>query len=104
MVDPDLQPGEEGVHMTIKHLPKSDGGTYASFTVEDPVGRRKYQESIPTKHERRENLDNVPTQCSYSECGKAMRRAEIKVCSRCKNVSDTRFIFPDPIDQMMCDN
>ncbi|KAJ7591741.1 hypothetical protein C8J56DRAFT_518572 [Mycena floridula] len=61
-------------------------------TVSDPEITRTYKALVPKKEERKENLDNLPSLCSYSGCSAATRRAQLKTCSRCKTA---RYCSPE---------
>ena len=49
--------------------------------------RDEHSKSMPSREERKENLNNMSAQCSYAPCGKIMHRSDAKLCSRCKQVS-----------------
>ncbi|KAH7905828.1 hypothetical protein BJ138DRAFT_1094787 [Hygrophoropsis aurantiaca] len=53
----------------------------------DPSIRENYEAGLPSREERRENLNNLHIQCSnVATCGKYAPRSDLRVCSRCKDV------------------
>ncbi|GBE84918.1 hypothetical protein BKA93DRAFT_827081 [Sparassis latifolia] len=51
--------------------------------VVDPSIRAAHERSMPTREERKENLNNILVPCD-ADCGKVLPRNELKLCSRCK--------------------
>ncbi|PBL00332.1 hypothetical protein ARMGADRAFT_956095 [Armillaria gallica] len=86
----DDKPKEGQTKLTVKPVVDKDGNTHAFWSFEDSKIKDMYDDSVPTKKERRENLDNVTVSCDH--CEKTLRRADIKVCSRCKNA---RYCSPE---------
>ncbi|KAH7928656.1 hypothetical protein BV22DRAFT_184155 [Leucogyrophana mollusca] len=74
--------------ITLPHDESEDPNTRRIPQIQfvDPSIRENYEAGLPSREERRENLSNVPTQCSnFAKCGIYVPRGELKVCSRCKN-------------------
>jgi hypothetical protein len=55
--------------------------------VIDQSIRDEHSKSMPSREERKELLNSMSAQCSYAQCGKILARSEVKICSRCKQVS-----------------
>lgn len=68
-----------------------EGHEIFMFRTVDPVVQERTEAGLPTKEERKENLDNMFVTCSNEQCAKAVKRVEIKVCGRCKMVRSTFF-------------
>ncbi|KAK0481470.1 hypothetical protein IW261DRAFT_1606769 [Armillaria novae-zelandiae] len=83
-------PEEGQTKITVKPVVHTDGRTHTLWSFEDSKTKDMYDDSVPTKKERRENLDNVTVSCH--NCEKTLRHADIKVCSRCKNA---RYCSPE---------
>lgn len=84
------KPEEGQTKITVKPVVGKDGTPHAFWSFEDSQIKDMYDDSVPTKKEHRENLDNVTVSCD--NCEKTLRRADIKVCSRCKNA---RYCSPE---------
>ncbi|KAI0038661.1 hypothetical protein FA95DRAFT_1188438 [Auriscalpium vulgare] len=57
----------------------------AHFKLIDPSIRAFHDATLPTREERRENLNNLAIPCAnFEECGKTKPRSELKVCAKCK--------------------
>ncbi|KAJ7193141.1 hypothetical protein GGX14DRAFT_478988 [Mycena pura] len=61
----------------------SGGFTHSHITTTDGNNQLSHQLSLPTKEERREQLDTLETTCIA--CEKTVKRTDIKVCSACKD-------------------
>ncbi|KAK0466265.1 uncharacterized protein EV420DRAFT_1636849 [Desarmillaria tabescens] len=72
----DDKPEDGQTKITVKPVVGKDGNTRAFWSFEDSKIKDMYDDSVPTKKERRENLDNVTVSCD--NCEKTLRRADIK--------------------------
>jgi len=75
--------------MSLEPFPSQDPLANRPTMVQfiDQSIRDEHSKSMPSREERKENLNNMSAQCSYAPCGKILPRSEAKICSRCKQVS-----------------
>jgi hypothetical protein len=69
---------------SVPSQPEADRPTVVQF-VNQSI-RDEHSKSMPSREERKENLNNMSAQCSYGPCGHILPRLEAKMCSRCKQV------------------
>lgn len=63
----DGKPDEGQTKLIVKPVVDKDGNTRAFWSFEDSKIKDMYDDSVPTKKERRENLDNVTVSCDHCE-------------------------------------